>query len=124
MTWYVASVIMSIKRVHGAQNGIPVYENFVLIEGNSPDEALQKAILLGKQEEQCNDDMTLDNEPAKMVFEGIRKIVNISNPEHLSLDQECPVNGTELTYSEYLLDDEIQLKCLVTGKEVSIRYLS
>ena len=123
MTWYVASIIMSIKTINGEQNNIPVYENFVLVNGSNPEEALAKAIEIGKQEEICNNEMTIGNEPAKMVYEGIRKLINISNPEPLKLDEDIPTSGTELTYSQYILKNKKQISDLVNGSEVTIRYI-
>lgn len=123
MTWYVASIIMSVKTKQAEQREIPVYENFVLIEGRSQEEALQKAIRIGKKDEEYNSDMTLDNQPAKMSFEGIRKLINISNPEPLDLDNDRPDTGTELSYSQYLVRSKNQLKKLVDGKQVTIRYV-
>jgi len=123
MTWYVASVIISIRLKSEKQERIPVYENFYLVDGISSNEALQKAIAIGGELEKSNNDMTLGDEPAHMVFEGIRKLVNISNPYPLDLDKNAPVNGTELTYSEYMLDNNEQINRLVKGEDLIIKYV-
>ncbi|MDK2125313.1 DUF4288 domain-containing protein [Parachitinimonas caeni] len=123
MTWFVASLVMSIRIKSGVQFELPVYENFVLMEGESSDVALKKAIAIGKKEELINDDLELDGLPARMCFEGIRKLINVSNPEPLDLDGDQPVSGTELTYSQYLIQGEEALKSLVNGDEVELKYI-
>jgi len=122
MTWYVASAIMSIK-TNGKQKNIPIYENFILIEADSPNQALDKAIKISKDETALDDDLYLNGKPAKMVFEGIRKLIKISNPTDRDLDSTPPTTGTELTYSEYLIKTKNQLKNLVAGKSVNIKYI-
>ncbi len=123
MTWYVASIIMSIKTLEQPQSQIPVYENFVLIEAETSTEALEKAEVIGRNEAFYNNDMTLDNKAAKMVYEGLRKLINISNPEPFDLDHDRPVSGTELTYSQYILENNEQMKDLVDGGELTLRYI-
>lgn len=123
MTWYTASIIMSIRTIEPTQTEIPVYENFVLIEGKTPEEALRKAVEIGENEEKYNDDMTINDKPAKMVYEGIRKLINVSNPDQLDLDNDRPISGTELTYSQYVLENEEQLDDLINGRELLVKYI-
>ncbi|MCL2872764.1 MAG: DUF4288 domain-containing protein [Betaproteobacteria bacterium] len=123
MAWYVASVIMSIKKKEGKQKNLPVYENFVLVEGDDSDQALEKTIAIARNEASANGNMWLDGKPARMVFEGIRKLITISNPVDRDLDSSPPATGTELTYSQYLIKTKTQLKHLVSGKAVNIKYI-
>jgi hypothetical protein len=123
MTWFVASAIMSIKKKNGKQKNIPVYENFILIEASNSSHALEKAINISKNEASANCDLWLDEKPARMVFEGIRKLINISNPMNMDLDSTPPTTGTELTYSQYLIKTKNQLKNLILGKTVNIKYI-
>jgi hypothetical protein len=123
MTWYVASVIMSIKKKSGKQKNIPIYENFILIEASDASHALEKVIDISKEEAAANCDLWLNEKPAKMVFEGIRKLINISNPVDMDADSTPPVTGTELTYSQYLIKTKNQLKNLISGKAVNIKYV-
>jgi hypothetical protein len=122
MTWYVASVIMSIKK-NEKQKNIPIYENFILIEALDSSHALENAIIISKNEAAANCDLLLNGKPARMVFEGIRKLITISNPVDRDLDSSPPVTGTELTYSAYLVKTKNQLKSLISGKAVNIKYI-
>jgi Ni2+-binding GTPase involved in maturation of urease and hydrogenase len=123
MTWYVASVIMSVKKKHENQKNIPVYENFILIEADNQNIARDKATSIAKNEADINCDLWLNERPAKMVFEGIRKLITISNPVDVVLNSSPPITGTELTYSEYLIKTKGQLKNLIKGKAVNIKYI-
>ena len=123
MTWYVASVIMSMRKKGRKRKKIPIYENFMLIEAENSDQALEKAVNIAKNEAAVNDDLRLNGKPAKMVFEGIRKLITISNPVDRDLDSVPPTTGTELTYSEYLIKTKKQLNNLISGKPVKIKYI-
>jgi len=114
---------MSIKKKEGKQKNLPVYENFVLVEGDDSDQALEKTIAIARNEASANGNMWLDGKPARMVFEGIRKLITISNPVDRDLDSSPPATGTELTYSQYLIKTKTQLKHLVSGKAVNIKYI-
>jgi len=67
--------------------------------------------------------MELDGKPAKMVYEGIRKLINISNPVDIDPDKDRPMTGTELTYSHYLVNNEKQIQQLVDGECVILNYI-
>lgn len=124
MAWYVASVIMSIRKKSGKQKNIPVYENFILIEGSSGEDALNKVKEMAIEEaEIASDGLMVNDKPAFMYFEGVRKIISISNPTYISEDSTPPMSGTELTYSEYLVKNKSQMKKLVQGKVVNIKYI-
>ncbi|QBH96366.1 DUF4288 domain-containing protein [Limnobaculum zhutongyuii] len=124
MTWYVASTIMSVRKRKEKQKNIPVYENFLLIEGESEEYAIKKAQEIAEREANISSDgLFLDDKAAYMVFEGIRKLITISNPVSIDSDSMPPINGTELTYSEYLVKNRTQMKNLVQGRPVKLRYV-
>lgn len=124
MTWYVASVIMSIKKLSGKQKNIPVYENFILVESECEEQAINVVKEQARKEVEINSDgLLLDKQPTKMVFEGIRKLITISNPTSMDLDLSPPCTGTELTYSEYVIRNKRQMKQLVKGKPVKLKYI-
>ncbi|EOX8447020.1 DUF4288 domain-containing protein [Salmonella enterica] len=124
MTWYVASVIMSIRRKDGRQKNIPVYENFILIEEESCEQAISKVKDMAVEEARiASERLTLNDKPAYMFFEGVRKLIKISNPPNIDLDAVPPVSGTELTYSEYLVKNKKQIKKLVQGKSIKLKYI-
>lgn len=123
MTWFGVSVIVSIRLTRGKQAKIPVFENIILVEARTPKEAAKKAAKQAKAATKIEDGLTLNNKPAYYSFDGVRKVVNVSNPVHLDLDQHRPVTGTEITYSEFVVNRD-DIKKLVAGKEVKILYVS
>ncbi|XKM13303.1 DUF4288 domain-containing protein [Orbaceae bacterium ac157xtp] len=124
MTWYVASIIMSIKKRSGKQRNIPVYENFILIQSDSAINAMEKAVELGEKSAAIESEgLLLNDKPARMVFEGVRKLITISNPAEMDLDNSPPCTGTELTYSEYVVTTPTQIKRLVKGEPVKLKYI-
>ncbi|GAA5786670.1 hypothetical protein [Chitiniphilus shinanonensis] len=123
MTWYTASVLISIKPINYEGGPIQVYENMYLIEAPSSRDAIEKAQELGRQEVALDDELSIDGIPAVRTFVGIRKIVSISNPSPFDMDQTPPTNGTELTYALYQLEDEAALTRLAGGEEVYLLYL-
>lgn len=121
MTWFGVSIIISTRLKHGKQKKIPIYENVVLVEAKTSKEAAKNAAKLAKSQIVVDNSLTLDNKPAYLCFEGIRKVVNVSNPEPLSLDKQRPINGTEITYSEFIINYS-DIEKLIEGKEVKILY--
>lgn len=122
MTWYAASIIMGMKLVGEEKYPIRVYENVVLFEGDKKD-VLNKAKTYAEKEARANDDLRIEGKSAKMVYVGIRKLINISNPEPLDIDKDQPVDGTEITYSEFEILDEDSLRLLAQGEAVTLTYI-
>ncbi|MGH8558479.1 MAG: DUF4288 domain-containing protein [Methylococcales bacterium] len=122
MTWYAASVIIGMRRVDnlGPMLGS---ENIFLIEAPSSKEALDKAREYGNTEASLDDEFTLDGQPAKRVFVGIRKLINISNPFPLKIDSDAPTSGTEITYSLFEVSNEQDLEKLAQGQDIVLRYI-
>jgi hypothetical protein len=124
MTWFTASVLISIKP-EGYENGpIQVYENMFLVEGATAHDAFRKAESFGHQEASLTGDgLTIDGKPAVRAFIGIRKLISVSNPALADLDQDRPMDGTEVTYAVYQVADEGALVRLAQGEEVEVLYL-
>lgn len=124
MVWYVAHAIVSVRKKSGKQRNIPVYENAFLIEGGSHEEAMDKAIAIAKENASYGgDNLTLDDAPAFLSFEGIRKLIKISNPIGMKADLAPPTTGTELTYSEFIVRNISQLKRLTAGESIKLTYV-
>ena len=116
--WYAAHIIMYVKFKDVTQTKYPVWENLYLIEAENDNDALEKAKLLGKEDEGDSDGtFRWDDKPAEWVFGGIRKIIKCDNYH------EKPVPGTELSYSEFLVNNEDDLNRLIKGDSVDIKYI-
>ena len=117
MKWYAAHVIMHIKFKDGNQDCYPVWENIYLVCGNSNDEAFEKAENIGKEwEGDSLGTLTWDERPATWVFAGVRKLIECDDSNNR------PNNGTEITYSQFLVKNKESLDLLVNGEIVDITY--
>ena len=117
MKWYAAHIVMYTKFNEGIQDIYPVWENVVLLQSNSDEDALEKAILHGKEEEGDSDGTyKYNNRSATWVFAGVRKIIECVDPK------ERPSDGTEITYSDFTVESYEALQKLANGKTVTIVY--
>jgi hypothetical protein len=123
MTWFAASIIIGIKPIEDLNGAILVHENIVLIEASDADEAIDKARKIGEAEASIDDDLTLNGLPARRIFAGVRKLINISNPPPYDMDQDRPTDGTEITYSVYEVPNIEALKRLANGEETEVLYI-
>jgi hypothetical protein len=117
MTWYAAHSIMYVRFKDGNQDKYPIWENVILIEASSDDEAWDKAKIRAKEDEdEKGSESFWDDRPAMIIFAGIRKIVLCLDPE------DRPTHGTEITYSQMELDSFDSLSKFLKGEEVSVKY--
>ena len=123
MTWFAASIIMTTRPVDQSPGPILTYENVVLIEAKSSDEAFSKATEYANAAIVVDDSLAVDDKPVIESFAGIRKLINISNPHPLDLDHAPPTTGTEISYSCFEVANEQDLAKLVKGEDVVIRYI-
>jgi hypothetical protein len=123
MTWYAAHSIMYVKFEDGNQDKYPIWENIILIEASSDDEAWDKAEIRAKSDETPEtSDMTWEDRPAKFVLAGVRKLVSCMDKEILLDEEHGPTHGTEITYSQMELPDSDSLSKFLKGEEVFLRY--
>jgi hypothetical protein len=117
MNWYSAHIIMFIELKHAAQERYPVWENIILVEAKTEDEAFEKAERYGRSEE--GDDggsFHWGKEPARWVFAGVRKLTECQNVA------DRPEDGTEVSYNELELDSRDAVRKLAAGKPVRAYY--
>src|SRR5438034_10303777 len=95
--WYAAHVIMAFKYRTAPQKEIPVWENIVLVEANSAEEAWKTAEKLGREEDDPDLSLTWNGIPTQLTFVGIRKIVSCL--EGVPGDENVLATGTEVSYS-------------------------
>ncbi len=117
MSWYVGHLLMLVKFKDGNQDKFPIWENIILIEASSTDEALLKGKEKGLADQSpSHNDFLWGNRPAYFVFAGIRKLIECTNP-----DQQ-PSDGTEISYSQFEVDSHKSLEKLIAGDEVMVYY--
>ena len=118
MAWYAASAIMYVRFKDGPQADYPVWENVLLIEAESAEVAEERATTRARRDQGDSlGSFRWNGRPAEWVFAGVRKILTVS---HEAKDLG---DGDEITYSEFSVVDEKALRDLVTGREVSVRYI-
>jgi Domain of unknown function (DUF4288) len=102
--WYLADIIEEI-RVEGDPRNV-VHTNVVLIQANSPIEAFEKAIAVGK-----NGETSYQNPDGKLVnirYRGLRQL----NVIHEEIE-----DGAEIAYEEEIGLSEEEIQGRVRGKE-------
>ena len=102
--WYLAAMVEEIT-VEGDSRSV-VHKNYILIRGESPEDAYEKAQELGKRS-----DVSYDNPGGRLVqikFRGLSQL----NVIHDELE-----HGAELLYEELLGLSEEQVEALVRPKE-------
>ncbi|MEO8608309.1 MAG: DUF4288 domain-containing protein [Chloroflexota bacterium] len=117
MTWYAAHLIQYFQLRDEPQDHYKAWENIVLIQADSTEEAFKMARAIGTERfGDIDDTLRLDDKPAKSVFGGVRKLVDCEDKDlH-------PGHGTEVTYFEFELDSEEGLKQLIDGETVTVEY--
>jgi hypothetical protein len=109
---------MYVKFKDGNQDKYPIWENIILIEASSSDEAWDKAIIRAREDEDESPrgESFWEGRPFKFVFAGIRRLV-------ACVDEDSrPTDGTEITYSQMELPDSDSLSKFLKGEEVFLRY--
>ena len=122
MTWYSAHIILGMQKEQNEESPITVWENIVLIEAASSDEAYSIANKIGQDEAAMDDGLTIDDMPVTRIFAGIRKIISISNV-YPRKQEDSPISGTELTYSEYEVKNKAALIQLAQGESLVVKYV-
>ena len=115
MSWYAAHIILYVEKKQQPQDHFPVWENIVLIEAGTADEAFDKAEVVGRGDEGDDDgSFRWEGEPARWVFAGVRKLTTCENEE------SRPGDGTELTYIQMEVASREALARLVESESVQV----
>lgn len=117
MTWYSAHIVMFVELKDKGQERYPVWENVVLVQAQTEDEAFEKAEQYGRAEQ--GDDggaFRWGKSPARWVFAGVRKLTECQTITNR------PENGTELTYNEFTVGSLEDVKRLASGKPVQASF--
>jgi hypothetical protein len=121
MMWYGAHIVMAVRYDDPAdQTDYPVWENVVLVRADSDEKALQKAEEIGRAgEDDGSERLRWDGKPARWVFAGVRKLIECRTPDD---PQDRLRTGTEVTYSQMILDSRETLQKFVKGDPVPVLY--
>jgi hypothetical protein len=120
MPWFAALVIMHYEMTDGPQDRYSGYENIFLVEADTPARALERGAVLGREDEtDCRGTLTVDGRPARLVFDGVRKVVEVQHVPH----GRRPAAGDEITYSEFEVADADQLRRFASGEAVPLQWI-
>lgn len=130
MAWYSAHIVTYVKFTSGVQDKFPVWENVVLIDAQSVDDAYEQAERLGKEDYdgtiEGSGGLLWEGRPAVWVFAGIRKLIECQDTATTMISRSnggiTPISGTEVTYSEMEVESEDALLKLVNGEPVIVHY--
>jgi hypothetical protein len=101
--WYLAEIVQEIK-VEGDPRNV-VHTNTVLIRADSPEEAYEKSVKLGKEHE-----TSYENPDGKTVTFHFRSL------HDLNVIYDELEHGAELTYTEGVGMDEEEIRSLISEK--------
>ena len=119
MAWFAASAIMYLKFKDGIQDVYPVWENVLLIEADSAEEAQEKACRRAKEDEgDSSGTNTWKGRSATWVFAGLRKLLTVAHPD---LENQV-LDGAEVTFSELEITSQEDFDALVNGEDVRVLY--
>ena len=111
--WFAAHIVMAVRFKNDPQTHYPVWENVVLIEAVDPEHAMPKAETYARLDDgDSNGSFTWGDRPAEWFFAGIRKLIACVDYE------QRPTDGTEITYSELVLKDDLALQRFAAGESV------
>ena len=115
MPWFSAHIVMAVQLKEEKQDRFPAWENIVLLEAPSEEEAYTKAEKVGRQGE-GDDDGTFrwGKQPASWVFAGIRKLTECV------LAADRPGDGDEVSYLELQFKTKKDLNRFVSGKSAMV----
>lgn len=120
--WFAAHVILLARFKDGNQDSFPVWENIILIEAESADEAWEKAERNGAESASVGE-FSFDDRPAYWEFAGVRKLLQIGT---MDPQERMPggheENGIEATYSAFTLKNEEDVRKLVDNQAVELIY--
>ncbi len=118
MPWFAASAIMYVRFKNGAQDSYPIWENVLLVEADSAAQAEQLASERAQRDEGDSEgSFRWEERAADWIFAGIRKVVAVAHEGEGELG-----SGDEITYSQFRVSSESELKRLVAGEEVEVQY--
>jgi hypothetical protein len=114
--WFAVHAILSIQKKETSLEPICAHENVFLVEAVDSETAEKiGADLGGEQAGEAGDTLEWAGAPARLKFEGIRKVIEIRSTSPRNL----PIAGAEVTYNFLEFPSAKALKCFAEGKVAS-----
>jgi hypothetical protein len=128
MSWFAAHVLLYLEVDPSVDGPVSVMENVYLIEADDEDMARLKAEERGRADcGTASGTLRIEGRAAQLRYGGIRKLISPRRSvERLVQSPDEPVDlledGTEATYSRFVVSNREDLKTLVSGQPVSVLY--
>lgn len=127
MTWYAAHIITYVQLLTPGQKQYPVRENVILIGTKTVDDAYLEAEKIGRanfEESEVESTTLWNDQPARWVFGGVRKLVECHNvpSKGTKWDLDVPEHGTEITFSNFFIENEQDLEKIINNESVKVLY--
>ena len=119
MTFFAAHVLISMRKP--SEGRLLLHENVYLVEADSAREAWDVAESLGINEMAGYESLEIDEEMAVSKFEGVRKVVEVSQ---INPGSKMLISGDELTYGEFQVDNSDVIKKLLAAETCTIKILT
>jgi hypothetical protein len=114
--WYAVHLIMAVIFKDGKQEKYPVWENIYLLQDRPDEDVYERAARIGESVSgDSNGTFCWEGRPAMWRYVGIRKVIRCN-----VTDQENPLDGSEVTYSELEVSSLDELSKLATGEQVGV----
>jgi hypothetical protein len=118
--WYCVHALHVFEYLDGKQDDYLIWEHLYLIQASSPKDANRKGNARAHQDESRPDQGLMRNDrPARLRFAKIYKVVDCQDLDA----NNNPTDGTELSYSEYLLSNEAEFEKLLANEPAKLEYL-
>ena len=116
MSWFAAHIVLRVEFKTQPQARFPLWENIVLLQAETGEEAFAKAEQRGREEEGDDDgSFRWGGQPARWVFAGVRKLTLCQDSD------KRPRDGTEISFNELEVSSEEALGKLLAGQPVSVK---
>lgn len=115
MPWYAAHIVMQLDPIDASYDkALTAWENIVLFEAGSREEAGRAAVEYGRNEERLGGGLTVDGLPARERFVGVRKVVDCVDSDRR------PGGGTEVSYLEMLFTSREKAEAFVSDERIPV----
>jgi hypothetical protein len=115
--WYCVHAILFLEQKEGEQHHYVAWEHLYLVEASNPDQAKEKGVIRAQQDESDSGTM-LDDRPVRLKYATIRKVVECQDRG------QPPSDGSEISYTEYLVENPDEFKRLIQAEPAQVIYNS
>jgi hypothetical protein len=130
MAWFCAHAIFYYELKYKQQDSYLIDESVFLIQAENGDAtkliaekiARNQVEVLNSYDTDSQDSQFLNDEPCRLRFAGIRKVISVSYIADKKGQDDIPAHGAEVTYSMFEVDTLEEVKKLANDEFVEVLY--